>query len=138
MKFSEFSLYLTHGLLDIGTYKKKNWMNLRMNFATNWYSALDYSERSFFYWPACLNKCHLVRFKNEISWFSTKKNFVGFKGSQDPIHFIFEINVGKSRIRHITTLNLNDNRFSVDLEIHHSISESLYVGSDSCRHWFQK
>jgi len=28
----------------------------------------------------------------------------GFKGSSDPSHFIFEINVGKSRIRHITTL----------------------------------
>ena len=31
-----------------------------------------------------------------------------FKGSPEPIHFIFEINVGKSRIRHRTTLNLND------------------------------
>ena len=29
------------------------------------------------------------------------------KGSSDPIHSLFEINVGKSRIRHITTLNLN-------------------------------
>ena len=27
------------------------------------------------------------------------------KGSSDPSHFIFEINVGKSRIRHRTTLN---------------------------------
>ena len=27
-----------------------------------------------------------------------------FKGSSDPNHFIFEINVGKSRFRHITTL----------------------------------
>ena len=30
------------------------------------------------------------------------------KGSSDPSHFIFEINVGKSRIRHRTTLKLND------------------------------
>jgi len=30
-----------------------------------------------------------------------------FKGSSDPSHFIFEIDAGKSRIRHITTLNLN-------------------------------
>ena len=30
-----------------------------------------------------------------------------FKGSSDPSHFIFEINVGNSRIRHRTTLNLN-------------------------------
>ena len=28
----------------------------------------------------------------------------GFKSSSDPSHFIFEINVGKSRIRHRTTL----------------------------------
>ena len=42
------------------------------------------------------------------------------KGSPDPSHFIFEINVGKSQIRHRTTLNWNDaifNRFWVDLEI---------------------
>ena len=40
-----------------------------------------------------------------------------------------------------TTLNLNDvifNRFEVDQEIHHSISASLYVGSDSFRQCFQK
>ena len=30
------------------------------------------------------------------------------KGSSDPSHFIFEINVGKSRIRHTTTLKLNN------------------------------
>ena len=28
-----------------------------------------------------------------------------FKGSSDPSHFILEINVGKRRIRHRTTLN---------------------------------
>ena len=31
-----------------------------------------------------------------------------FKGSPALNHFIFEINVGKGRIRHTTTLNLND------------------------------
>ena len=30
-----------------------------------------------------------------------------FKGSLDQIHLIFEINVGKSRIRHSTILKLN-------------------------------
>ena len=48
--------------------------------------------------------------------------------------FIFEISVGKRRTRHGTTLDLNDfvfNGFGVDLEIHHSISESFYVGSAS-------
>ena len=29
------------------------------------------------------------------------------KGSSDPSHFIFEINVGKGRIRHRTTLKFN-------------------------------
>ena len=31
-----------------------------------------------------------------------------FKGGSDQIHFIFENNVGKSRIRYTTTLKLND------------------------------
>ena len=31
-----------------------------------------------------------------------------FKGSSDSSHFIFEINVGKKRTRHRTTLNSND------------------------------
>ena len=64
-----------------------------------------------------------------------------FEGSSDPSHFIFEINVGKRRIRHRTTLNLNDvifNRFWVDLVIHYSIWESFLVGSDSFQLWFKK
>ena len=44
-------------------------------------------------------------------------------------HFIFEINVGKSRIRHGTTPS------SIDLSVSRaSISESFYVGSASFRH----
>ena len=42
------------------------------------------------------------------------------KGSSDSSHFIVEINVGKSRIRHRMTLNLNDailNSFWIDLKI---------------------
>jgi len=35
-----------------------------------------------------------------------------FKGSPDPSHFIFEINVGKRWIRHRTTWNLNDAIFN--------------------------
>ena len=34
-------------------------------------------------------------------------HFIKFKSSLDPGNFIDEITVGKSRIRHITTLNLN-------------------------------
>ena len=40
-----------------------------------------------------------------------------FKGSSDQSHFIFEINVGKSRIRHTTTLKYNVeflNQFKID------------------------
>ena len=47
-------------------------------------------------------------------------HLLDFKGSSDPSRFIFETNVGKSRTRHRTTLNLNEiifNRFGVDLEI---------------------
>ena len=47
-----------------------------------------------------------------------------FKGSSDPSQFIFEINVGKSRIRHWTTLNLNHaifNRFWVDLKFNFGV-----------------
>ena len=39
------------------------------------------------------------------------------KDSPDPSHFIFEINVGKRRIRQTTTLTLNDgflDRFKID------------------------
>ena len=46
------------------------------------------------------------------------KTFI-FKGSPDPTHFIFEINVGKRRIRLETTLNIIDfvsSRFLLDLE----------------------
>ena len=35
------------------------------------------------------------------------RKIIIFKGSPDPSHFIFEINVGKSRIRH-TISKLND------------------------------
>ena len=56
------------------------------------------------------------------------------KGSPGPSQFISEINVGKKRIRHITTLNLKRQSIWVDQEIHQSISESLCVGSVSFRH----
>ena len=37
-----------------------------------------------------------------------------FKGSSDPSHLILQINVGKRRIRHKTTLNLNGVIFMSD------------------------
>ena len=50
------------------------------------------------------NHCHLFSSRrNEIQQLKLK----AFKGSPYPSHFIFEINVGKKRIRHRTTLHLN-------------------------------
>ena len=60
-----------------------------------------------------------------------KNHFV--KGSPDTSH-IFQVNVGKRRIRHRLTLNLNLQSI-LSLEIHQSISESLCVGSAYFRHW---
>ena len=49
---------------------------------------------------------------------SAKMKSFRFKGSSDPSQSIFQINVGKRRIRHRTTLNdLISNRFCVDREI---------------------
>ena len=72
-------------------------------------------------------KTFLIKNSGNLSMILNKIKI--FKGSWDPSHFIFENNVGKSRIRHRTTLNLNEvNPFS----------ELLYVGADSFRYWFQK
>ena len=66
---------------------------------------------------------------------------ISVTSSSDPSPFIFEINVGKSRIRQTTTLTLNDeflDWLKIDWRCRCSNSESFYVGSDSFRHWFQK
>ena len=47
--------------------------------------------------------------------------FLIFKGSSDPSHFIFEINVRNSRIRHRTTFKLNDEFLKVNRRWYHSI-----------------
>ena len=53
-----------------------------------------------------------VRFKWVHKLLSNKLKFIrDLKGSTDQSHFIFEINVGKKRIRYRTALNLNDIRF---------------------------
>ena len=61
------------------------------------------------------------------------------KGGSDPSYFIFEINVGKSRIRQTMMLkNELLDRLEIDWRLRHSNSESFYVGTDSFRHWFLK
>jgi len=70
------------------------------------------------------SKCENIRPKTAIlEW--------NFNGSSDPSHFIFEIIVGKSRIRHTTTQKMCDEF------LRHSNSESFYAGSDSFRQCFQ-
>ena len=50
-----------------------------------------------------------VRFRlSNVFYGNSRTDDVDFKGSSDPNHFIFGINVGKSRIRHTTTLKLNN------------------------------
>ena len=52
------------------------------------------------------------------------------KGSLDQSYFNFEINVGKSRIRHRTTQNLSDeflDRLQIDWNGVNQNSESFYV-----------
>ena len=58
--------------------------------------------------------------------FDKQFSIVISKDSPDPSNFIFEINVGKKRIRNTTTLKLND-EFLMSIE--DSNSESLYVRS---------
>ena len=62
------------------------------------------NRRTAFYIRLCLNRKSNRLY---IGWISRNfKTFI-FKGSPDQSHFIFEINVGKGRIRHRTTLKLN-------------------------------
>ena len=77
--------------------------------------------------PQNEQNCELLKYRYDflktiveaIKTVSTINIFRILKRS-DPSNFIFEINVGKSRIRHRTTLNLHKvifHRFVVDLEI---------------------
>ena len=68
----------------------------------------------------------------------TNKKIWNIKDSPGPSHFVCETNIGKGRIRHTTTLKLNDefrDEFKNDWKRRHS--ESFYVGFVPVRHWFQ-
>ena len=56
------------------------------------------------------------------------------RGSSDQNQFIFQINVGKRRIRHVTTLKLKDEFLDRIKSVADSNSKSLYVGSASFRY----
>ena len=73
-----------------------------MNYYTNEgvYGALNYIH---FDTRSCRPEV-LIQFEPNDKIVSTDR----IKGGSDPSHFIFEINVGESRIRHGTTLNLNE------------------------------
>ena len=54
-----------------------------------------------------------------INQYNTHILVADFKDSSDPSHFIYEFNVGKSRVRHTTTLKLNNEflyRLKIDFE----------------------
>ena len=56
-----------------------------------------------------LNRCtDAVTIRPSGRVFAENYILVIFKGSSDPSHFLFEINVGKRRIRHRTTVNSNE------------------------------
>ena len=55
------------------------------------------------------------------------------KDSPDSSHFIFEIHVGKRRIRDTTTLKLDDDLRVFQIHTCHLNSESFYDGSVSSR-----
>ena len=82
--------------------------------------------------------CRLVKNDHQLGNWEIEGSV---KDSQaKPISF-FEINVGRSRIRHKTTLNFNDDSINFEtIEIWLIIQnpESFYVGSDFFRQWFQK
>ena len=71
------------------------------------------SQKSFLKYSPNHWTCELLRFSFVVDtcccFFENQNgSFISwFKGSPNPSHFIFEINVGRMRIRHITTLNLN-------------------------------
>ena len=51
---------------------------------------------------------------------------MNLKGGLYPSHFTFEINVGKRRIRHRTTVNLNSINFN---RFFYSVSDSLFMSN---------
>jgi len=71
---------------------------------------LEYKKRTTKF-KACLLIRYKWKFRSALfiaSFMIHKLFLINIKGSSDPSHFIFEFNVGKSRIRHTTTLKLND------------------------------
>ena len=103
---------------DLDLYDFKNIFHQNVTF---W--LINQSEQSYETtngWPEQL-KNWLLQWFYKYAKVSDLEIWLDFKGSSHPNHFIFEIHVGKSRIRHRTTLKLNDNRLRVDLEIIHFI-----------------
>ena len=135
----------------ITNYRVRFYANLFYAKWTNQWAVRSRSHQVFKIWVTCWVTNPVKTFSGIMAFFSgplkTETIFSGhwkntsdlpLKGSSDPSQFISEINDGKSRIRHTTTLKLNDeflDRLQSDC---HSNSESFYVRSASFRHWFQK
>ena len=96
---------------DIATNKSVrlwNFPNLEVLLIT-YFLALELNQTDA-HWYNSEKLARMIRVPMKIAWFRG----IILKGSSDPNHFIFEINAAKGRIRHRTTLNLNDiifNRF---------------------------
>ena len=121
----EWKHLLDHGTLDGG---------LRTLLVLPYRTALNYTKVK-------LNKICSFRTickNSEISILIASHLSGVFKGGSYPSHFFFEINVGKGRIRHRTTLNKRHDFEAIEEWVIIQNSESFFVGSDSFRQWFQK
>ena len=96
--------------------------------SNRWRKVLFWIRTSYLLWKYRCSSSISIR--NGWIWNWMYIDSISVKGSSDASHFIFEINVGKSRIRHRTTLNLNGiifYRFIVDLEIHYTLFQSRFM-----------
>ena len=85
--------------------------------------------------------CRLVKNDHQLGNWEIVKLRIRLRVVQANPFSFFDINVGRSRIRHKTTLNFNDDSINFEtIEIWLIIQnpESFYVGSDFFRQWFQK
>ena len=132
----------TH-VISWGLHVTKNLVcwSIRRNWSITTWNCKKRNDIRQWYKRSCPEAVSLISRK----WL--QDNFQGLyhlKGWPDPIHFIFEIIVGKSRIRHRTTpdfwwfLISLSKCLKIDRLWHYWNSGSFNVGSDIFRHCLQK
>ena len=85
--------------------------------------------------------CRLVKNDHQLGNWEIVKLRIRLRVVQANPFSFFDINVGRSRIRHKTTLNFNDDSINfetIEIWLIFQNPESFYVGSDFFRQWFQK